>query len=405
MPLTTSRSKRSPIATPTTSDFDETSILPRVPFIPDQTLKRYGAYCFFDTRFRRAARLLQSLWFRDQGIQTEFISPNNDNQPPFGFGSTLSADAADAGKNFINQAVHHLALREMLMREEDAAIDEDRLLANGLSSMPMTFNVFGPLALDLKLATSVFRRLLPDFVHSVDQIVFEHSPGRREGYLLGDRTAVDSAVRVTTVQGELGTIYIEAKYSESMEGPAARMRDRYNEASREVRLYRDPDSAILRSLALEQLWREHMLSQLAVNHGITSRAVFMAIGPKLNRRVQAAFRVYENELAPDEDSDINRVAFKAVTLEQFISAIEQSGAADTANTLWKRYCDFERVYHLAMHELNIELPEFDPATSTVAPNQHSRRAIKPRSKDRRFAFKEHRSGQPTKAIAEHKAGR
>ena len=81
-----------------------------------------------------------------------------------------------------------------------------------------------------------------------------------------------------------------------MEGPAARMRDRYNDASQQVRLYRDPEAPILRSLALEQLWREHMLAQLSIENRVTTRAVFMAIGPRLNRRVQAAFRVYRSEL-------------------------------------------------------------------------------------------------------------
>jgi hypothetical protein len=158
-----------------------------------------------------------------------------------------------------------LALRELLLREDDAAIDEERLFGNALSSMPLVFNMFAPLASDRDLATAVFRRLLPDFVHSVEQIIFEHSPGRREDRFLADRTAFDAAIRVVTPDGEPATVFVEVKYSESMEGPAARMRDRYNEASRQVHLYRDPDSALLRSLALEQIWREHMTAQLAVD--------------------------------------------------------------------------------------------------------------------------------------------
>ena len=37
------------------------------------------------------------------------------------------------------------------------------------------------LTLDPKLATAVFRRLLPEFVHGVQHIAFEHSPRRRDG--------------------------------------------------------------------------------------------------------------------------------------------------------------------------------------------------------------------------------
>jgi hypothetical protein len=93
-----------------------------------------------------------------------------------------------------------------------------------------------------------------------------------------------------------------------------------------------------------------MLAQLAVNEGVTPRAIFVAIGPRLNRRVQAAFRCYANELIPDEDLAVDRVRFRAITLETVIDAIHQSGAVDLAKKLWARYCDFERVFHLAMAE-------------------------------------------------------
>lgn len=320
----------------------------RAPLVPEAVLKRHGAYCAIDTRFRAAARLQQAIWLKEQNIQTAADDYAGRSGRSF-LGSILSTSAARAGKNLLTKDVHRLALREWLLCEDDAAIDPERLFGNALSSMPLCFSLFGPMALDLTLATSVFRELLPGFVHKVEQIIFEHSPGRRNDRFLSDRTAFDLAVRVITPDGEPASIFIEVKFSESMEGPAARMRDRYNEASRQVRLYRDPDSAILRSLAIEQLWREHMLAQLAVDNGVTPRAVFMAIGPRLNRRVQAAFRVYEAELIAADQPD--RVAFAPLTLEAVIEAIAVAGASDLAQALWGRYCDFDRVYRLSMQEL------------------------------------------------------
>ncbi len=105
--------------------------------------------------------------------------------------------------------------------------------------------------MDLELATAVFRHLLPDFVNNVLAIRFETSPGRREERFLNDGTAFDLAVQVITPDGEPATIFIEVKYSESMEGPAARWRERYDESSRQVGLFIDPDAASLRSLAFE----------------------------------------------------------------------------------------------------------------------------------------------------------
>jgi hypothetical protein len=325
--------------------------LPRAPLVPDEIVKQHNVYFEIDTRFRRAARLLQSLWLADKGIPTGVhIRGDGEDAITMELGSNLSRDAARAGRNFLSPEIHAFVRHELVMREEGAAIDEDRLFGNALSSMPLTFNLFAPMAINLDLATAVFRQLLPDFVGQVTGFKFEHSPGRREKRFLHDGTAFDLAVHVVTLDGEEATIFVEVKYSEDMAGPAARLRDRYDEVSRKSGLFIDADSPLLRSLALEQLWREHMLAQLTVDQGITSRAMFIAIGPRLNRRVMAAFRVYENELIGASDRDANRAPFQAFTLESFIDAMAAAGAEDIARELWRRYADFERVYHISLQE-------------------------------------------------------
>ena len=342
--------------------------LARTPLVPESVLKSHGAFCVIDTRFRAAARLLQCLWLRDHDIPTASSGAIDTLDGPSAFGNILSPEAAYAGRNFLTPAIHRLALQEWLMCEEDAAIDDERLFGNALSSMPLVFNMFG--ALDRELATAVFRELLPGFVRSVERIQFEHSPGRREDRFLADRTAFDLAVHIATPGGEPGTIFIEVKFSEGMEGPAARMRDRYNEASKQVRLYDNPDSLILRSTPIEQIWREHMLSQLAVDNGITPRAIFLAIGPKLNRRVQGVFRVYQGELIDADRQDADRVPFIPLTLETVIEAMAAAGATDHAQVLWDRYCDFDRVYCLSLQQLTGDVsrtPADKPAQGSSSP--------------------------------------
>lgn len=152
------------------------------------------------------------------------------------------------------------------------------------------------------------------------------------------------------MDGEPVTIFIEVKLSESM-GPAARMRERYSEVSRQVLLYRDPNSSVLRSDAVEQLWRLHLLSQLAVDNGVTPRAVFLAVAPQLNTQVWGAFRVYQDELIEPEERGTDRVPFVPLTLETVIDTIAAVGASDLAQALWNRYCDFTEVYRLSMEEL------------------------------------------------------
>ena len=389
--------------------------LARIPLVPDKVLKRHGAYCAIDTRYRSAARLGQSLWLRGQGIPTAFAA-RRDGPPnaPNAFGSILSPEAARAGKNFLTPAIHRRVLQELLMREDDAAIDEWRLFGNALSSMPMLFNLLAPLASDRELATAVFRRLMPAFVHSVEKIIFEHSPGRRDNRFLQDRTAFDAAICVITPDGELATLYVETKLSESMEGPAARMRDRYNEASRLVRLYREPDSALLRSVALEQIWRIHMTAQLAVDHGVTARAVFIGIAPRLNRRVQAAFRVYQSELLDLDDRDDRRVGFVPLTLETIIEAIADAGGSELARALWGRYCDFGDVYRLSMEEL-IDSPELrEPNVQrAIGPTlQGTNKSTLPAIRRRRSVSNRHRTkvapvakGRPTRRKAKQEVAR
>lgn len=341
--------------------------LPRVPLVPEDVARHNNVFFEIDTRFRRAARLLQCLWLRDREIPTgHHVRGDGDDAVATELHSYLSRDAARAGRNFLSPEIHALVRRELLMREEGAAIDEDRLFGNALSSMPLTFNLFGPMALDLNLSTAALRQLLPGFVHQVTGFIFEHSPGRRQERFLNDGTAFDLAIRVITPEGEDGTIFVETKYSEDMSGPAARLRDRYDEVSRSVGLFVDPDSPTLRSLALEQLWREHMLAQLTVDQGLTPRAMFITIGPRLNRRVMAAFRVYENELIDADAQDANRVAFRAFTLERFIDAFAEAGADDLARDLWGRYCDFERVYHLALGEY-LEKPSGHAIAAPIVP--------------------------------------
>jgi hypothetical protein len=325
-------------------------------------LQEYGGTCDIDSRFRRAARMLQIFWMRDHGIP----NATSDGLGSTHLGSHLSAEAGEAGLNFLSPELHLLALREMLLREELSAWDEDRLACNALSSQPLVFNAVGPLALDLKLATKVFRQLLPSFVKSVEKITFEHSPGRRDIRYLADRTAWDAAVHIKTPEGESGIVYLEMKYSEDMSGPAARWRDRYDEALHEVRLFKDPNSPILRSVPIEQLAREHCLAQKAVDNGVTPRAIFIAIGPRLNRRVGAAFVVYANELLPIDENDRSRVAFRHFTLEAFIDAIDAAGDQTTADRLWQRYCNFQRLYDAALSVLAPRLAAALPAKTALS---------------------------------------
>lgn len=373
--------------------------LVRTPLVPEAVLKRHGAHCPIDTRFRAATRLQQALWLKGQNIETAL---NEQSNPRSFSGSILSSNAARAGKNFLNIDIHRLAVDAWLFCEDQAIFDPMRATQNALTSMALAFNLFGPLALNLELATAVFQKLFPD-VQSVQGIIWEHAPARRgdafssekSDLYLADRSAFDLAINVTMKDGP-ATIYVEVKLTEAPNS-CAKMRARYSEASRQVRLYRDPDSHILRSEAVEQIWRLHMLSQLCVDHRATPRAVFVTVSPSLNYQFQAALSAYEAELLDADQREPDRVAFAPLTLETVIEAIAAAGASDLAQALWGRYCDLDQVYRLAMQEFTADTIE--PHSPLSANSSSADTPTLPRTR-RRMSSSRRGNSAPT---AEHQA--
>jgi hypothetical protein len=45
------------------------------------------------------------------------------------------------------------------------------------------------------------------------------------------------------------------------------------------------------------------------------------------------------------------VAFRHLTLEAFIDAVDVAGDQSTADRLWQRYCNFQRIYDAALSVL------------------------------------------------------
>jgi len=167
-----------------------------------------------------------------------------------------SADAAD-GANFLTTEIREAANRRLA--DGVGLVEEYRLLHNMLSSQPMCFNLFAPMATDLDLATSVFGALLPDGVKSVTMVTFEHAPEPASDYL-NDRTAFDCYVEYVRQDGGRAFAGIETKLTEPFspkryDGPAYR------------RWVERPDSPwpeesweSLAEVSHNQLWRDHLLA-------------------------------------------------------------------------------------------------------------------------------------------------
>jgi hypothetical protein len=304
----------------------------RVPFIPEKALRKHKVHELADHRFRSAARARQALLREERGWAIGLYPPNGERQRELGsyLGDT------DEDSNFISADVARLVRREVAYREDDALIDEVRLYRNLLTSAATTFNLIGPLKLNLRLATSVMRRLLPDFVRQVTGVLFEHSPARRDPNFTADRTAFDALIKVKTTTGENAFVALEIKFTETMTETPARLRPRYNELSASSGLFKDPDHLALRTTPLNQLWRQHMLAAAMVQNKLYGAGRFIVIAPSLNGQAQHAIYLYRQHLINSPAT----VGFEAVPLENFVAAIKRAGATETATLLHERYCDY-----------------------------------------------------------------
>lgn len=342
--------------------------LSRAPLVPASLLRRHDCLIAGDTRFRAAARLQQSLWREAQGLLAGLHRPGGRRDvPAIMLGSLLTPADAARGMNFVDASVHAYVRRFLALREEGASVHPDRLFRNTLSSEPLCFNLLAPLALDLDLATAVFRSLLPSFIQEVQGIYFETAPSRdrRDTRFLADNSAFDAAISVTTVDSRPATLFIECKYSEGG-GPAATWRPRYDAAARELGLHRDPDAKILRSVACEQFLRLHLLAGLCVKQGLTPRAHLLVLSPALNRRVAMASRQYSDELRDPTGTNPEIVGLTVLDLEAFVDALAQAGATTQATYLHRRYLDLTPVLDAVLRDPDPRLdgPDDPPAPSS-----------------------------------------
>jgi len=235
-----------------------------LPIVPVAVLKKHQVHEKYDNRFQACARLIQAIWREEQGLPIGIHHGRLGRKRRLG--SLLSPAAAEAGRNFLTPAVAHYARRMIAYQEPGAMIDERRLMTNLLSSMCLSAHLAAPLAFDLDLATRVIKRLLPAIdVQSVKSVLFEHSPGRQDPELTGDRSAFDVAIVYVRQDGQRGLLGLEIKFSESLQDPTpAELNPRYDDLAEASGLFKEPASALLRVNPLQQLFREHLLAQATV---------------------------------------------------------------------------------------------------------------------------------------------
>jgi hypothetical protein len=132
--------------------------------------------------------------------------------------------------------------------------DPERLACNLLSSAPLVFNLFAPMAQELLHASSALNELFPIATADVRRLLFEHSPGRGDLKFLGDYSAFDLLIEYVDSNRCPGFVAVEVKLTEAMTEPVPDMlRPRYAELAEACELFIDHAAEALRRNPLQQL--------------------------------------------------------------------------------------------------------------------------------------------------------
>ncbi len=298
--------------------------------------ERYHAYERVDgagDTFRRQARILQSIWREKQGYEA---GEHEGRQ----LGSRLAMPWAERTlSNYLTETIRSVVRDEVLDSEKSQGklYAKPRIFDDLLSSQPLCFNLFGELQRDLELATAVLRDVTQGRVAEVTGIKFEHSPGRGDAHYLGDRSAFDVYVEFTPRDGGSGFIGIEVKYHENLKGKSSGHKARYNEVADQMGCFRPEDCRDkLRSMPLQQIWRDHLLAGAVRRVKAFDDGFFVILYPEGNHHCAEAVEAYRACLTCSG-------TFADWTLESVVEAIRRHPQAGWIDEFVDRYLAFEKI--------------------------------------------------------------
>lgn len=174
------------------------------------------------------------------------------------YGSWITNADGLAGRNFITNHIH--AALERRIDDGHGLVEPERARRNLLSSQPMCFNLWAPLANDLALATRLVRVLpgLPEGLR-VTRVVLENAPDKRSH--LDDGTAFDAFVDYELPDGARGFVGVETKLTEPFSQKAYKFGLGYSRwTDADDWWWRDGAEAQFPDVRINQLWRNHLLA-------------------------------------------------------------------------------------------------------------------------------------------------
>jgi hypothetical protein len=273
------------------------------------------------TEFRRKLRYHQARWREANAhpIGSQPIAPKPNGGEVRLVGSRIPlAYARETGANFLTGAALDAATARTSMTEPHQSFDRQGLWADLLSSVAMSFNLFGDLAADVELADLAVHSWWPDTPGTVCEVGFAHSPGRLDPAYIGSLVAFDVAVELDLDDGTRGIIGLDTRYGEwtKPETPKPRNLRRYLEVAERATVFgAGASEAVKGRTGLAEMWLEHLLLLSMLQHpsGDWSWGRYIVVHPAGNSDYADACAQYRDLLA-------DRATFSSVTLEELLDA-------------------------------------------------------------------------------------
>jgi hypothetical protein len=226
-----------------------------------------------DSRRTARYRLLQS-WYREQVLNAEYGEYRvNGGTRPLGSLLALHDVVERPGLNFLTPDAARYALeRAELVQASGGSVDKARLARNMLSSLPMTFSIFGELRARADRGLDVVRAFLDPHAVAVEVMECVWRPAVD---VLGDRSAFDAGVITLREDGSRHLVGIEVKYTEQFNRTIYNS-DGYRQVHEYSGWFRPGTARPLLGPATNQLWRTSLLAAACAQRevmGVSSASV------------------------------------------------------------------------------------------------------------------------------------
>ncbi|MEE1022888.1 MAG: hypothetical protein U0L83_07145 [Muribaculaceae bacterium] len=288
-------------------------------------IKEYKA----DDGFKRWARALQFAY------REEVLHDYNEYRAPQ---VLLNVENAKRGLIFYD------GYRDLILSKVGSIATQ--LTANMLRSEHIPYNLFTPLETMPEISAEIFGEMIGIPINKILEIKIEYAGNGDKLLYLNDRTSFDAFVRYEALDGRIGGIGIEVKYTENeyplgdKEGKdIAGDNERYRIMTVESGYYH-PDLNIRMFLTahhLRQIWRNHILGYSMKHKGDVEIIHHVHLYPQQNEHFHLYALPDYRKLLTEEGNE----SFKTITYENYFALLdkyrENEKVSAWVNYLRRRY--------------------------------------------------------------------